>query len=348
MRRIFTLIAVVLLFFISSSNSFSQCTGGTFTAGAIYNFTSSAQGFTGDFSASGGRLNSTTVSSGTTKLLTSTTLFQPASSNTVSWGFDLSGSANVTGYVVEAIYYASGSFHTVTICSAPGTSITPGTRNFAASAPAEIIGAQFQLKFTFTVSGGAGVNITVDNFRTTASFGNAPLPVTFSSLEANNVNNGVAVKWNIATEESVKGYNVEKSNDGKNFTPIGFVSASNSNAYSFTDYHSSSSAYYRIQSVDVDGKYSYSMVVFVKNNQSITVLKAFPVPAIKNLIVQHGTADAGSLITIAGEDGRIIKRVVPMPGAQQTEIDLSNTQPGLYLMSYINNNETSTLKIVKQ
>jgi hypothetical protein len=106
--------------------------------------------------------------------------------------------------------------------------------------------------------------------------------------------------------------------------------------------------YYRIQSVDVNGKYGYSTVIFVKNNQSLAIIKAFPVPAFRNLTIQHGSASAETIICISSADGRIINRVVPTPGTQQTQIELSSVKAGIYLVSYTNKKETSTIKIVKQ
>jgi hypothetical protein len=348
MKKNFTLAIMALLVFTGSLRAFSQCTSGAFNAGAIYDFATSAQGFTGDFTYASAKLNSTTVNAGTTKLLTSPTFFQPVSPATLSWGFDLSGSANVTGYLIEAIYFANGSFQTVTVCSAPTSSIIPGVRNFTANAPAQILGAKFVLKMTFTVSGGGGVNITIDNFRTSASIANAPLPVKFSSLEANTVNNSTVLMWKVATEENMKGYNIEKSTDGSNFSSIGFVNATGSNTYSFPDNNATLGGYYRIQSVDVNGKYGYSTVIFVKNNQSLAIIKAFPVPAFRNLTIQHGSASAETIICISSADGRIINRVVPTPGTQQTQIELSSVKAGIYLVSYTNKKETSTIKIVKQ
>jgi hypothetical protein len=159
----------------------------------------------------------------------------------------------------------------------------------------------------------------------------------------------VLLKWKVATEENLSGYTVEKSTDGRNFSKIGFVAANGVNNYSFTDTKSSATSYYRIKSVDVDGKYAYSTVAMVKSGKSLIVLKAFPSPIIRNLTIQHPTALAGSIITISAEDGRVMKSVVPAQGTQQTEIDLSTARSGLYLIRFTNSNgEAETLKVVKQ
>lgn len=338
---------------MASLNSFAQTcgTGGTFTTAASYNFASNAQEFTGDFSWSntgGGQLVSSDLGTGTTKVLTSPTLFQPASSNTVYWEFDLGGAANVTSYSVDVIYY-NGSFQTVNICSG-GTISNGNNLIFNATAPAAILGKAFKLSITFIVSGSSSnQNKAIDNFRTSAQIAQAPLPVKFSSLEARTNNGSVSLKWNVATEDDVNGYDIERSADGRNYSKIGFVDATGASNYSFIDTKASSVAYYRIKSVDANGRYAYSSVALVKSGKSIIVLKAFPTPFIKNVSIQHPTVAVGSIITISSEDGRVLKSIIPATGTQQTDIDLSSAKTGMYLVRYSNaNGETETLKILKQ
>jgi len=236
---------------------------------------------------------------------------------------------------------------TIPLCS--GGSITGNNLTFSAPAPLAIQGQDFQLVFTFTVGGNTNNIITVDNFTSSASSSSVILPVKFSSLDARTTNNSVSLKWVVGTEINVTGYDIEKSSDGRNFSKIGFVAAAAQTSYSFVDPKPASVSYYRIKSVDGDGKFTYSSVSLVKAGQSMIILKAFPSPFTKNLSVQHATANGGSLITISSEDGRLIKSVVPVVGTQQTDIDLSTATSGLYLIRFVNGNkEVQTLKILKQ
>lgn len=198
-----------------------------------------------------------------------------------------------------------------------------------------------------TSSADASTGVEFDQLRV-LFFSETILPVKFSSFDVRTINSSVSLKWNVATEENVNGYEVEKSPDGRSYLKIGFVRASGKSSYSFVDVRPSSVTYYRIKSVDVDGRYGYSTVALIKAGKSMIVLKAFPSPFITNLSIQHGTATAGSLITISSADGRIIKSIVPPPGAQQTEVDLSAAKPGMYLIHYSNvSSEVETLKILK-
>jgi hypothetical protein len=187
------------------------------------------------------------------------------------------------------------------------------------------------------------------NVQSVTTAAGAPLPVKFETLNAKWANKSVSLKWNVATEENLGGYQVESSADGRNYSKIGFVGATGASTYSFVDTKPSPITYYRIKSIDVDGRFGYSTVALVKSGKSIIILKAFPTPFIKSLSIQHGTATAGSLITISSEDGRVIKSVVPAIGTQQTEVDLSSAKAGMYLVRYSNSNgEAETLKVLKQ
>jgi hypothetical protein len=348
MRRIFTFITFL---FATCLNSFGQCTSpATFTTASTFPFAAGFEGFTSsNFTWGSGILSSTNISAGTSKQLTSATLIQPSGPGNVSWGFDLSrtGSANVTGYAVSVVYF-NGSIQTIALCSVVAP-MALGTNTFSAPAPAQIQGQSFQLQITLTVAGGGGNNISIDNFVSSAVTSGTVLPVKFSSLDTRTTDNATSLKWVVATEDNVIRFEIEKSIDGHEYSNIGFVNATGQNSYSFVDTRVSTTAYYRVKSVDVNGRYTYSPIATVKEGKSMIQLKAFPSPFTKNVSVQHATAGAGSLITISSEDGRLLKSIAPIIGTQQTPIDLSTAKAGLYLIRFNNNNGTTeTLKVVKQ
>lgn len=112
---------------------------------------------------------------------------------------------------------------------------------------------------------------------------------------------------------------------------------------------SASRVFYRIKSVDLDGKYSYSPVVSLNAGNASIVLKAFPMPAQNQITLQHPAATATTRITLNTEDGRMVKSILPSNGTLQTMIDLSSVKSGLYLVRFENGNgEVETMKIIKQ
>lgn len=287
---------------------------------------------------------SSAVSAGTTKVLITSTYFLQATASTIAWGFDLTGNANVTSYTVEAVYDGAGS--TVAICS--GGTLGNQTWNFNAPAPTQIKGHSFKLKITFTVSGSNPQTKIVDNFRTSANASQIILPVHFAGFHARTISGGITLTWDVEAEENLSGYEIERSQDGRSFSKIGFIPASSQKSYSFTDNMPLANGYYRIKSVDVDGKYMYSTIISLKGGISVVVLKAF-MSGQNTLTIQHDAALSGSRISISSADGHLIKLLSPSAGTQQTVTDLSSAKAGLYLIRFDNGNgATETLKMIKR
>jgi hypothetical protein len=196
--------------------------------------------------------------------------------------------------------------------------------------------------------------VTVNTFTINALKGTAPaaapvpLPVTFAGFYAKSTNGHTSLTWKVATESNVSGYEVQRSIDGSSFSKIGFVAATNSSSYNFVDSKGGSVVYYRIKSIDADGKYSYSIVVNIKGLQSDVVMKAFPMPVQSQLTVQHSAAVSNSKLEIISADGRMIKALAIAEGAQQTNIDLTSAKSGVYVVRFVSGLNIQTSKIIKQ
>lgn len=212
-------------------------------------------------------------------------------------------------------------------------------------------GQKFRVEISYRNN--AGCDWVFDDFSLGGDQGAIILPVTFLGINAKKeVNNTVSIKWDVADEVDVRGYEVEKSTNGATFTKVGFVAANGKPAYSFTDGAMTEGVvYYRVKNVDLDGKYKYSSVVKLngKSNTSSTVLKAFPSPAQSQVTLQHEKLGASGFITLTTLSGQVVKRITPGAQAVQTVIDLNGTQPGMYLLQTSDGNgNVENIKIVKQ
>jgi hypothetical protein len=94
------------------------------------------------------------------------------------------------------------------------------------------------------------------------------LPVTLLSLSATPQDNSkVIVKWSTSSEINNKGFEVQRSLDGRNnWQTIAFVQGAGDSYsvknYSYTDGNLVARRYfYQLKQVDIDGRYKYSMVV---------------------------------------------------------------------------------------
>jgi hypothetical protein len=114
-----------------------------------------------------------------------------------------------------------------------------------------------------------------------------PLPVDLLSLEAKKINTIVSVSFTVSNETNIHLYRILKSKDGINFEIIGSVMPVNGpgvHAYSFEDlYPFDGINYYKIQTVENDGRTANSKIVFVNTNTSNTSL--YPNPATEEVTV---------------------------------------------------------------
>lgn len=128
-------------------------------------------------------------------------------------------------------------------------------------------------------------------------FGNFPLPVSHLTMQAVNLNdNENVITWQTLSEENVNRFEIEQSIDNINFINVGHIKAlgstNNKQQYSFSDnisqYQKIQTFYYRIKSVDMDGKIQYSTTTIArkKNNEK---LQLFPNPVSNLLHIQWNT-----------------------------------------------------------
>src|SRR5664279_4722993 len=105
------------------------------------------------------------------------------------------------------------------------------------------------------------------------------LPVTFTSVKAFKQDKDIDVQWRVDNEMNMKQYEVEKSTNGTQFSSIAVKPATANNGGSAVYVIADASPvegfnYYRVNSVDVNGKLSYTNLVKVligSMKQDITI-----------------------------------------------------------------------------
>ena len=129
-----------------------------------------------------------------------------------------------------------------------------------------------------TGSGPGSGNITSNSFTSFSDFvlatnNNIILPLRWISFTVTMKNNMAELKWQTAEEMNTDHFNIEKSTDGLNWEKTGVVNSNNNtvNTYLFTDNPITSKTYYRIKSIDRDGRASYSKVVSLSTNMTGTI-----------------------------------------------------------------------------
>ncbi len=171
------------------------------------------------------------------------------------------------------------------------------------------------------------------------------LPITFTDFKAERKGAAINIYWRTLTEINSKGFEVEKSADGRIFSTMAFIESqaadgfsSNQLQYKFTDTKPLAiGSYYRFKQIDKNGKFSYSAVMYVKGiSSSVFALQTvFPSPAKDKVNVVLQSPFAGNIsLNIADVSGKIIKRqaINVMAGDNLVKIDVSVLPPGIYFI----------------
>jgi hypothetical protein len=182
------------------------------------------------------------------------------------------------------------------------------------------------------------------------------LPVTVTSVTAREKNNKVDVDWHVENQSNMKQYEIERSADGNNFSKIGSVDA-NTNAtfsYSFTDATPLSGYnYYRIASVDVDGKVTYTAIVKVQTGGTIAGgVSIFPNPIVNATInLQLTNQTQGTYrVKVLNQIGQPVlsTQINHAGGTASNAIQLGQNIPhGVYNVEIVSpSNQVSVIKIL--
>jgi hypothetical protein len=145
---------------------------------------------------------------------------------------------------------------------------------------------------------------------------NIPLPLTLLNFNGSYNNNKSILNWTTQSEVNVDRYELERSSDGNIFVKVGSVNAKGMNGetsdYQFTEdmvNTGGSLFYYRLKSVDKDGRFTYSKVVALRrDNKMFNEISIVPNPVLNgNGVIKINTSATGSAdLKILDFSGRII------------------------------------------
>jgi hypothetical protein len=154
------------------------------------------------------------------------------------------------------------------------------------------------------------------------------LPVTLTAVYALKLPVGTKIIWNVASENSIIKYVVERSNNGLDFTTVGSVNAANYPSYSLNDLTPNKNVfYYRIKTIGYAGYVKYSAAVKVSNGgkQELTV---YPNPA-KDQIFISGLNN-NSEVKIVNSKGQMMLQ--QKTNASTFSMDISSLVNGMYVV----------------
>lgn len=164
-------------------------------------------------------------------------------------------------------------------------------------------------------------------------------------------NNTVLLSWKTVTETNNKGFDIQRSSDGRKFVDIGYVAslATGGNStktlsYTYTDaFPLQGINYYRLIQTDRDGHTTPSGIVSAELSSLSNIRLAFyPNPA-------HGSTtinglQPGSNVTIYSTTGQTVKHFVANAASQQ--IDISHLAPGTYFVKILSDTSAASATLI--
>ncbi len=169
----------------------------------------------------------------------------------------------------------------------------------------------------------------------------APIPVELTGFAANVAGESINLEWSTATETNNKGFEVERSEDGENFSKIAFVdgmgTTTEAQSYIFTDRNAvGGTYYYRLRQVDFDGTYAYSDVVeveFVPSEYSLQ--QNYPNPFNPSTTIKFALpVEAKVTVTLYNALGQRVNEIVSnnfTAGVQTVNFNASELASGMYI-----------------
>jgi hypothetical protein len=170
------------------------------------------------------------------------------------------------------------------------------------------------------------------------------LPLQLLSFSGNKQANCNELQWQTAQEINTKTFKPERSIDGTTFTEIGSVVAAGNggNNYLFRDDSLvTGKVFYRLKMVDIDGRFTYSQVIWINSERTRVSIYPNPVTDVVNI----NTGDADLLKTIAGlydVNGRLVKNILITNNQQQ--INVQQLPKGRYMIKFADGTLQSFVK----
>jgi hypothetical protein len=201
------------------------------------------------------------------------------------------------------------------------------------------------------------VNTCAQVFTRTSANPACPLPINLLYFDADLKGNDVELTWTTSQEQNADKFNVQRSLDGERFETIGTVKATgNSNTkieYAYTDENINQNlgrAYYRIQSVDFDGRSQVWTVRTVKFRPDAYSINLIPNPAqdVVNINIA-ALVNANTTLSIYNTMGQQVYNknfTSDVNNATNFEINLNGYAKGLYQVVVRSGNNIASQKLV--
>lgn len=197
----------------------------------------------------------------------------------------------------------------------------------------------------------------------TLTLSGTTLPVNINNFKGQQNGARNVLSWTTLIEQNNKGFELQRSAEGRNFSTLAFISskAPNGNSslaltYQFADVKPLAvKNYYRLKQVDKDGKYVTSDIVLLKGLQpnAFALSNIYPNPAKSSVnVVLTAPVSSAANITITDLAGKLVTHQVAQltVGNNNLSLDVNKLPGGSYVIKAVmaNGNQIKVNKFVKQ
>ncbi|MFC4263410.1 T9SS type A sorting domain-containing protein [Ferruginibacter yonginensis] len=185
------------------------------------------------------------------------------------------------------------------------------------------------------------------------------VPVTLLNFQAINNLTNVGIRWKVTGQQNLEKYELEHSFDGSNFRWLTTVMpqiGSGDKTYNYTDFESLKSnakqIYYRLKSIDFDGKFSYSNIATISNKKGVSIIVDNFVNPINDKLNFNLTVKNAGMLTMQLTDvnGKIVYTNYQKVTAGTSSISIpvnAALSKGVYFLRITTETESIVKKLVK-
>lgn len=161
-----------------------------------------------------------------------------------------------------------------------------------------------------------------------------PLSTALLSFEGRAIENGNLLFWKSGSEKGLVHFGLERSADGRAFSPLATVGAKGRTEYNHTDAQPlTGHNYYRLRVQDADGSHAYSNVVLlIRPSAAGPSLVLFPNPARHTLRLQHERLPEGTVARVVDVRGSVVWQAAMAVGNNIAELPVDQWTPGNYVL----------------
>ena len=178
------------------------------------------------------------------------------------------------------------------------------------------------------------------------------LPVEMMYFRGRSQKTGNLLSWATANQVGFSHFEIEHSKNGLDFDLLETIEGT-SNTYDKSSYEYLDSKtkfrdnYYRLKVVDLDGRYEYSNIIYIRSDQKDYHISVNPNPANNFLnIGLDGTLNEELTLELLRLDGALLQSITLREGDSFKYMDISNLPNGIYILKS-KNSDVISQKIIK-